>query len=544
MTPVRIQLTGPLRVETDAAALDGARLGGARARLLFAILVLERTRLLTRDQLAEALWGDALPPTWRPALRNVLSKVRAFLADAGTGAVLTSDATGCYQLHFTQGEPEVDLEVMTTALDRARAALHAGHGRRAAELAMTARDIARRDFLAGLEGPWIDGVRARQRDALTAALRLIAEAELRRDPTVAASAARELIELHPIDEDGYRLLMQIQNTAGNRGEALNTYMSCRAALAEELGVDPSPQTQQLYLSILRSGDLEHELHRSRTQFVDVDGSRIAYHTAGSGEVDIVFVGGTFTHVDTIWHDAAPARFFSRFLPAARLVFFDRGGTGASDPIADMNPIHSHRRHVEEFRRVLDAAEVARAVIVASLDGGPDALRFAAAHPDRVAALVLVNTTARWTGDAGYEAGLAHEAVDDIVERVASAWGTETFAAQVYPALRSDARFLGWYARLQRTVTNPRAAAAAMRRLAALDLRPVLPRIAAPTLVLHRRNHPVFPLSQGRYLARHIGGATLEILDGSEGLFGEDSEAIAEIIVDFALAADRPSRAPR
>jgi DNA-binding SARP family transcriptional activator/pimeloyl-ACP methyl ester carboxylesterase len=543
VTPVRIELTETLRIETDAAVLDGARLGGARARLVFALLVLERARLLTRDELAEAVWGDRLPPTWRPALRNVVSKVRSFLEEAGADAVLTSDAAGRYQLRFTHQEPEVDLETMTTAVQRARAALNEGDRPRAAELASTARDIARRDLLAGLEGSWIDEVRSAQREALGAALRLIAEAELRRDPANATAAARELIALHPIDEDGYRLLMQIQDVAGNRAAALTTYMSCRAALAEELGVDPSPRTQQLYLGILRSGELEQGLVRARTQFVDVDGSRIAYQATGSGDIDVVFAGGTFTHVDTIWHDAAPARFFSCFLPAARLVFFDRGGTGASDPIGEVDTIDIHLRHAEDLRRVLDAAEVGRAVVVASLDGGPDALRLAADHPRRVGTLVLVNTTARWTRDAGYEEGLADDAVDDIVERVASAWGTEMFAAQVYPALREDARFLAWYARLQRTVTNPRAAAAAMRRLATLDLRSVLPRIAAPTLVLHRRHHPVFPPSQGRYLARHIAGARFELLDGSEGLFGKDSEAIAQLILDFAQAIDWTSRVP-
>jgi pimeloyl-ACP methyl ester carboxylesterase len=118
--------------------------------------------------------------------------------------------------------------------------------------------------------------------------------------------------------------------------------------------------------------------------------------------------------------------------------------------------------------------------------------------------------------------------------MAATWGTEDFAAHVYPSLRADARFLAWYARLQRTMTSPRAAALALRRLQAIDARPALPLITAPTLVLHRRGHPIFPLSQGCFLAEHIRDAKLHVLEGSEGLFGEDSAVIADLIREFVL----------
>jgi pimeloyl-ACP methyl ester carboxylesterase len=252
-------------------------------------------------------------------------------------------------------------------------------------------------------------------------------------------------------------------------------------------------------------------------------------------VDVVFVFGSFAHVDAIWHDPAPAAFFSRLLPSVRLVFFDPAGTGASDAVLHEDVGELTSRRVEELRQVLDAAEAGLPAIVAEVDGGPAALRFAATYPERVGALVLVNTTARWVRAEDYGEGLAPDLAEATVERVAASWGTEEFAAQVYPALRADERFLAWFARLQRTITSPRGAALALRRLQAVDERPVLPHIRAPTLVLHRHDHPVFPLAQGRYLAEQIPGARLQVLGGSEGLFGEDSEAIADLILEFARA---------
>lgn len=535
MTALHVQLTGELRVEADDRVFDASRLGGERARLVFALLVLERGRPLTRDQLADVVWEERLPPTWRPALRNVLTRVRAFVREAGLGVELVSDAPGCYRLRCLAGDLEVDLEAMERALEQARAALKADDPARVLELAAAAREVARRPFLAGREGSWIDDVRARQRYALAAALELMGEAVLRSDPSVAVGRARELIELDPVSEEGYRLLMRAQLAAGNRAEALTAYTACRAALIDALGVEPSAETQQTYLSVLRSAEGEEDLRRSKTRFVEVGGSRIAYQTAGTGDVDVVFVFGSFAHVDTIWHDPAPAAFFSRLLPSVRLVFFDPAGTGASDAVVDEDVGDVTSRRVEELRRVLDAAEAGLPTLVAEVDGGPAALRFAAAHPERIGALVLVNTTARWVRAEDYGEGLAPDLAEATVERVAASWGTEEFAAQVYPALRADERFLSWFARLQRTIVSPRGAAQALRRLEAVDERQFLPHIRAPTLVLHRRDHPIFPLAQGRYLAEQIPNARLRVIEGTEGLFGEDSEAIAALILEFARA---------
>jgi DNA-binding SARP family transcriptional activator/pimeloyl-ACP methyl ester carboxylesterase len=535
VTALHVQLTGELRVEADDRVLDASRLGGERARLVFALLVLERGRPLTRDELADVVWEERLPPTWRPALRNVLTQVRAFVRDAGLGVEVVSDAPGCYRLRCPGGEVEVDLETMERSLEQARAALKADDPAAALELAAAAREVARRPFLPGLEGSWIHDVRVRQRYALAAALEVMGEAALRRDPSAAVGRARELIELDPVSEEGYRLLMRAQLAAGNRAEALTAYTACRAALVDALGVEPSADTQQTYLSVLRSTEGEEDLRRSKTRFVEVGGSRIAYQTAGAGDVDVVFVFGSFAHVDTIWHDPAPTAFFSRLLPSARLVFFDPAGTGASDAVLDEDVGELTFRRVEELLEVLDAAEARLPTVVAEVDGGPAALRFAATHPERVGALVLVNTTARWVRAEDYGEGLAPDLAEATVERVAASWGTEEFAAQVYPALRADERFLAWFARLQRTIVSPRGAALALRRLEAVDERPVLPHIRAPTLVLHRRDHPVFPLAQGRYLAEQIPCARLRVLEGGEGLFGEDSEAIAALILEFARA---------
>jgi pimeloyl-ACP methyl ester carboxylesterase len=82
------------------------------------------------------------------------------------------------------------------------------------------------------------------------------------------------------------------------------------------------------------------------------------------------------------------------------------------------------------------------------------------------------------------------------------------------------------------MVSPHTAADGLSRLQQIDARPLLPRIRVPTLVLHRWAHPAFPLAQGRYLASHIAGATLVELPGGEGLFGSDSDTVADEIHRF------------
>src|ERR671933_399834 len=224
-------------------------------------------------------------------------------------------------------------------------------------------------------------------------------------------------------------------------------------------------------------------------------------------------------------------FFAHFLTTARLVFFDPRGAGASDPLP-AGATEGWTSRGEDLRAVLDAVGSERAVILAVLDGGPLALRIAAETPGRVSGLVLFNTTARWVRAEGYPQGVPGETAEKLVERLREAWGTEEFAADLYPSMRADVRFVRWYAPMQRTMVSPHTAADGLARLQQIDARPLLPHIHTPTLVLHRKAHAFFPLAQGRYLADHIAGAMLVELPRGEGLFGSDSDAVAEEIHRF------------
>lgn len=233
--------------------IDEERFPGRQGRLLFAYLVAEQGRPVPRDELADALWGEAPPATSDKALTVLASKLRALLADRGIdGAAALTSAFGSYRLTLPDGT-WVDIIAAADALRKAEAALAADDLEQAKAVATRAASLARPSFLPGEEGAWVDGKRRELEDILRRALSCLAEACLRSgDAAEAASWAEETIALEPYRETGYRQLMAAHAAAGNRAEALRVYERCRQLLATELGAYPSPETESIYRELLEA----------------------------------------------------------------------------------------------------------------------------------------------------------------------------------------------------------------------------------------------------------------------------------------------------
>ena len=248
---VRIALAGRVEVEVDGAPVAGAGLGPL-GRLTLALLVLERRRPVTRDELADVLWDGEPPRSWETSVRVAVSKVRAALAAAGLPAaevVTTED--GSYQFHLPEGVV-VDLEEAAAAADRAVEALAAGSCTEARRWAAKAVDVAGRQLiLPGGAGAWVERRRAEVRELHLRALELLSEAAAGGgDWALAVATAEEAVAVEPFRESAHLRLMAAHAGAGNRGEALRAYERARRVLAEELGVDPSPPTQAAYVALL------------------------------------------------------------------------------------------------------------------------------------------------------------------------------------------------------------------------------------------------------------------------------------------------------
>ena len=246
---LKVFLTGRVAAEANERVLDEARFPGRQGRLLFSYLVAARSRPVPRDELADAIWGESLPASWEKALTVVASRLRGLVAEDG---ITITNAFGCYRLDLPEGT-WVDLFAAASGAQDAEEALSMGELDQARAAAESAESLARRPFLSGEDGAWVEQERRNLADIRERALSVLADACLRSEAArEAAKWAEELIVLAPFREAGYRRLMEAHVVAGNRAEALRVYEQCRQLLAEELGAFPSPETDSIYRGLLEA----------------------------------------------------------------------------------------------------------------------------------------------------------------------------------------------------------------------------------------------------------------------------------------------------
>jgi DNA-binding SARP family transcriptional activator/streptogramin lyase len=186
-------------------------------------------------------------------LRVLMTKLRALLEECGIdGSSALTAAFGCYRLALPVGA-WIDVDAAASAVDRAEAARAAGALDEARAQASTAAELARRTFLPGEEGTWVEEQRRDLRDILVRSLECLRDTALADGKLGdAVRYAAEITELEPFRESSYRALMQAHAAAGNPAEALRVYERCRRFLAEELGAYPSVESEAAYLEILQT----------------------------------------------------------------------------------------------------------------------------------------------------------------------------------------------------------------------------------------------------------------------------------------------------
>jgi SARP family transcriptional regulator, regulator of embCAB operon len=251
----RIYLAGGLAVEhEDRLVLQERDFPGRHSRLAFACLAANRSRTIPREELVTVLWGESPPAELDVTFSAVLSKLRALLRRGGLVSVAIELQHGAVEMRLPPAA-WIDLEAAANALDEAEGALRSGDAARAWSFANVVVTIARRGFLPDEEAPWIEARRTRLRLSLARALQCLSAVSAERgEQALAIEYADEVIALEPFREAAYRDLMRLHARMGNRAEAVRVFGRCRELLREELGASPSPETEVLFLKILRTSN--------------------------------------------------------------------------------------------------------------------------------------------------------------------------------------------------------------------------------------------------------------------------------------------------
>ena len=267
---------------------------------------------------------------------------------------------------------------------------------------------------------------------------------------------------------------------------------------------------------------------AETSYASCGDLSLAYQLFGDGPIPLVFVGPFVGHVELFWTVPEFKSFFDQLASFCRVAIFDKAGTGLSDPVPKVRTLDDRAAEIEA---VMDAVGFDDAVVLAMSEGGPASILFAANRPGRVRALVAygsfatmagcrwedldgdpVDIRARSVAEMGDEYAPTVEQVIHFQEQaraVRGQWGSGAAVRCAMPSMGSM-RQLGMFERL---CASPGMARATFEAAFRIDVRPLLPTIAAPALVIHARNDPAIPVQCSRYLADHIPGARWLEVDG-------------------------------
>jgi pimeloyl-ACP methyl ester carboxylesterase len=269
---------------------------------------------------------------------------------------------------------------------------------------------------------------------------------------------------------------------------------------------------------------------AETSYAKCGDLSLAYQVHGDGPVELVFVGPMFTHVELFWAMPEFKAFFDQLATFCRVLLFDKAGGGLSDPIPKVRLLEERAAEIEA---VMDAVGFGKAVLFGMSEGGPQAIVFAAKRPERTRALILYGSFAFTAGGSWDDldrdpAELRARALAEVgedytpstkqlarfqefVRGALSGWGSGATAKAMFPSARAPIRQLGMFERMS---ASPGMLRATIESNLRIDVRPILPTLTTPTLVIHAREDTM-PVQCSRYLADHIPGARYLEVDGAD-----------------------------
>lgn len=272
---------------------------------------------------------------------------------------------------------------------------------------------------------------------------------------------------------------------------------------------------------------------------------IAYETRGSGRPDLLLIPDGFLPMASFDRLPQYAQFISHLASFGRLITFDRRGIGASASVGDSDPWRLSD-WADDAAGTLDAVGSPDAVVVALAEGAITAVAFAARHPARVAALVLLNATPGPTLGPLARRGEGPRYIDFLRSTLGDEWIADPPGQEILaPSLEGDQEFSAWLTEAFRQAGDPRRFLRAFDLALRSDVRTYVAQVHAPALVIHRRDNRWFSADHGRVLARAIANAQYLELPGADHApyIGETNQILDPVQWFIAgLDLDAPSSA--
>jgi pimeloyl-ACP methyl ester carboxylesterase len=262
---------------------------------------------------------------------------------------------------------------------------------------------------------------------------------------------------------------------------------------------------------------------------------IAYQVTGDGPFDLVLVPGWFSHLEIDWEHPEHARFLEWLGSFARLIRFDKRGTGLSDRGVGLPDFETR---MDDVKAVMDSVGSEQAALFGYSEGGPMCILFAATYPERTRALVLYGTYAKRSNpDDDYPWAPTSEERRRTAEELERTWGQDFDIRTMIPD--ADPSMTEWFHRRGRASLSPAGARDLILMNSKADVRELLASVHCPTLVLHRPGDVDSRIEEGRYIASRIPDARFVEIPGHVHVPWVDLDPISDEIEEF-LTGSRPS----
>ena len=275
----------------------------------------------------------------------------------------------------------------------------------------------------------------------------------------------------------------------------------------------------------------------RTRYARNGEARIAYQVIGDGPFDLIAVPGFVSNVEYLWEIPGVAAVLERFASYARLITWDKRGTGLSDPLLRLPPLEER---MDDMLAVLDAAGSEHAALFGVSEGGPLSILFTATHPQRVSALVTYGAAPRMAWAPDYTWGIRPELYNDAAkEAVRDGWGDGVLLELFAPSCADDERMREVWGTFQRLGASPSMGVATLEAMLEIDVRDILPSVRVPTLLIHRARDRAIPAKSSRFMSERIPNAKYVELEGEDHLwFVGDVDAIFDEVEEFLTGVRR------
>ncbi len=262
------------------------------------------------------------------------------------------------------------------------------------------------------------------------------------------------------------------------------------------------------------------MYPPKVQYARSQDVHIAYQLIGEGPIDIVLAPGAYSHLGVYWESSDLVSFFHGLTRFARLLLFDKRGSGMSDRAVGLPTLEER---IDDIRAVMDAADSAKAVIFGFSQGAQMSALFGAMYPERTVGLVIFGGEPKGAWAPDYPWGGRPEDYEAARRRIDTDWTgrVESFGGRWAPSHQSDPQFLEWASKLIRYSVTPASMIRYLKIDQEVDLRAVLPTIHVPTLVIHPVKDQITPVEAGRYMAQQIPGARYLEYPGADHAFWPD-----------------------